>query len=92
MHDMGIAPSTAHYGNLHEDYHSVAANPSFTGHGTWFFLHGSLRIIKQSHPQPSPRLKIPDQDYKSSIIVQAVYSQQACKIRGEREGWAAFKK
>ena len=36
MHTIGIMPITARYGNLHEDYHSVAANPSFAGHGTWF--------------------------------------------------------
>ena len=52
------------------------------GHG---FLHGSLRIIKQSHhPQPSPRLEIPDQDCESSIIFQAVDLTLGMEIGGKR--------
>ncbi len=50
-------------GNLQEDYHSVAANPSFGGHGTWLsFLHSSLRVGEHSDSQPSPRPGFASQD------------------------------
>ena len=57
------------------------------GHG---FLHGSLRIIKQS--QASPRLEIPHQDCESSIIFPAVDLPLRMEIGGERDGGAAFPK
>lgn len=39
------------YGNLQEDYHSVAANPSFEGgHGTLLPFTAPYGLEKQSHP------------------------------------------
>lgn len=39
MHLSRIALITVDYGNVQEDYHSVAANPSFDGHALLSRLH-----------------------------------------------------
>lgn len=52
-----------------KDYHSVAVNPSFGGHGTWLsftlFLHGSLRVEEHSHPQPPLQPEILNHGWRS---------------------------
>ena len=65
MHLVGIALITAHYGALQEDYHSVAANPSFLSgvNGAWLSftapcgkLKGSLIRIKTLAANSKSRL------------------------------------